>query len=392
MKNNIIQLQGNWNYPTSIWFGCGRIKELASACNAVGISRPLLVTVSGFAERAMVTDAIAANNSTGVQTGLFSDVKPNPNSENIAAGLKQFRENKHDGVIAFGGGSALDAGKAIALMAGQSQSIWSFEDIGENWKRVNSEGVAPIIAIPTTSGTGSEVGRASVIVDEATHTKKIIFHPKMLPSIVIADPELTVGLPANLTAATGMDALSHNLEAYCSPAYHPMADGIALEGMRLIKEHLITACKEPDNLLARSQMMIASSMGATAFQKGLGAMHALAHPLGALYDAHHGLLNAILMPYVLMRNRSSIEKKLGQLAYYLGLKDVSFEGVVTFITNLRNEINIPNNLLSIQIDDTRAQEIGKMATLDPSAQGNPILFTQEEYTELFVNAVNGTGL
>ncbi len=392
MKNNVVQLHGNWNYPTRIWFGCGRIKELAGACKAAGISRPLLVTGSGFAKRSMVTDAIEANNSAGVQTELFCGVKPNPNGENVDAGLKQFRENKHDGVIAFGGGSALDAGKAIALMAGQVQSIWDFEDVADNWKRVKSEGVVPIIAIPTTSGTGSEVGRASVIVDEATQTKKIIFHPKMLPTIVIADPELTIGLPANLTAATGMDALSHNLEAYCSPAYHPMADGIALEGMRLIKEHLVTACKKPDNLLARSQMMIASSMGATAFQKGLGAMHALAHPLGALYDAHHGLLNAILMPYVLKRNRLSIEKKMSQLARYLGLDDISFNGVVTFIMDLRNEISIPNNLLSIQIDETRKQEIGKMAALDPSAAGNPILFTQQEYTELFLNAVNGTGL
>jgi len=392
MKKNCDLLIGNWNYPTNIWFGCGRIRELATACKAIDISRPLLVTDVGLATLPMITGAIAANNSAGVQTELFFDIKSNPNGANIAAGLRQFRENNHDGVIAFGGGSAMDAGKAIALMAGQSLSLWDFEDVGDNWKRVKAEGVVPTIAVPTTSGTGSEVGRASVIVDEASHTKKIIFHPKMLPSIVIADPELTVGLPENITAATGMDALSHNLEAYCSPAYHPMADGIALEGMRLIKENLVTACTEPTNLLARSQMMIASSMGATAFQKGLGAMHALAHPLGGLYDAHHGLLNAILMPYVLVSNRSKIEEKMTHLARFLDLDDVSFNGVIAFIMKLRDQIGIPGNLLSINIDDSRSQEIGKMAQLDPSASGNPVLYTQDEYVTLFQNAVNGNGL
>lgn len=390
MEHDAKSLNGNWNYPTTIRFGCGRISELADACQSLGIKRPLLVTDTGLANHSMITDSIITTQAAGLATELFSDVKANPNSDNIMAGVMQYLNDQHDGIIAFGGGSALDAGKAIALMAGQTRPLWDFEDVGNNWQRANSDGIAPIIAIPTTSGTGSEVGRASVIVDDSTQSKKIIFHPKMLPAIVIADPELTVGLPANITAATGMDALSHNLEAYCSAAYHPMADGIALEGMRLIKDWLPIACQEPANLPARSHMMIASSMGATAFQKGLGAMHALAHPLGALYDAHHGLLNAILMPYVLIRNRPAINEKMAHLARCLQLDEPSFDGLLNFILALRNQIGIPADLKSIGIDETHQQKIGNMAAIDPSASGNPVGLTPNEYTILFSCAVNGT--
>lgn len=383
-------LTGNWNYPTTVWFGCGRLKALPDACNKLGIRDPLLVTDAGLVSLPMINDALHANHAAGIKTEVFSNVKSNPNGENIEAGVQQFRRGNHDGVIAFGGGSALDAGKAIALMAGQSRSIWDFEDVGDNWERVDVSGIAPIVAIPTTAGTGSEVGRASVIVDEAAHIKKIIFHPKMLPGIVIEDAQLTVGLPAHITAATGMDALSHNLEAYCSPGYHPMADGIAIEGMRLIKNWLTIACEEPANLEARSHMLIASTMGATAFQKGLGAMHALAHPLGALYDAHHGLLNAILMPYVLTRNRPAIEDKLQHLARCLELEGTGFDAVLSWIMNLRKTVGIPNDLAAIGIDDSRMQEIGVMATRDPSASGNPVILNDSEYAALFKQAVNGS--
>jgi len=390
MTKDANVLTGNWNYPTTIWFGCGRLKELPDACRRLDIKDPLLVTDAGLVTLPMINEALHANHDAGIKTEVFSDVKPNPNGENVEAGVQQFKQGGHDGVIAVGGGSALDAGKAIALMAGQSRPIWDFEDVGDNWERVDVSGIAPIIAIPTTAGTGSEVGRASLIVDEAAHAKKIIFHPKMLPGIVIADPLLTVGLPAHITAATGMDALSHNLEAYCSPGYHPMADGIAIEGMRLIKDWLTIACEEPTNLEARSQMLIASTMGATAFQKGLGAMHALAHPLGALYDAHHGLLNAILMPYVLLRNQSVIDEKIQHLARYLELEDASFAGVLSWILNLRQTIGIPNDLKSIGIDNSRIQEIGVMARQDPSASGNPVALNDSEYAELLKQAVNGS--
>jgi len=389
MTNSHNKLHGNWNYPTTLWFGAGRISELASACKMLGMQHPLLVTDAGLSQLPMVTEAIADNKAQGIPTGLFCDIKSNPNGLNVENGVKHYRDNGHDGIIAFGGGSALDAGKAIALMCGQKLPLWAFEDVGDNWLSVDSDGIAPIIAIPTTSGTGSEVGRASLIVDEERHCKKIIFHPKMLPGIVIADPQLTTGLPANITAATGMDALSHNLEAYCSPAYHPMADGIALEGMRLIKEWLTIACEEPQNIQARSQMMAASTMGATAFQKGLGAMHALAHPLGAIYDAHHGLLNAILMPYVLLKNRPAIDIRMQHLARYLELDGDGFDAVLDYIITLRSHIGIPNDLKSIGIDESRIDEIAAQALQDPSAAGNPVLLTQAQYAALLSDAING---
>ncbi len=389
MTNSINKLHGNWNYPATLWFGAERITELATACKTLGIHHPLLVTDPGLSQLPMVSKAITHNKAQGVPTGLFSDIKPNPNGANIENGVKHYHQHGHDGIIAFGGGSALDAGKAIALMSGQKQPLWAFEDAGDNWRRIDSDGIAPIIAIPTTSGTGSEVGRASLIVDEAHHCKKIIFHPKMLPSIVIADPQLTTGLPAHITAATGMDALSHNLEAYCAPAYHPMADGIALEGMRLIKEWLTIACEEPQNITARSHMMMASTMGATAFQKGLGAMHALAHPLGAIYDAHHGQLNAILMPYVLLINRPAIDTRMQHLAHYLKLDGDDFDAVLNYIITLRAHIGIPNDLRSIGIDENRIDEIAAQARQDPSAAGNPVPLTQTQYATLLRDAING---
>jgi len=387
--SNAESLKGNWNYPTTIWFGCGRINELPRACQHLGINNPLLVTDAGLVKLPMIAQALKLNQQANLATAVFSNIKLNPNGKNIEDGVAQFKLDKHDGVIAIGGGSALDAAKAIALMAGQTRPIWDFEDVGDNWQRVDPQGIAPTIAIPTTAGTGSEVGRASVIVDDNAHVKKIIFHPKMLPGIVIEDPELTVGLPANITAATGMDALAHNLEAYCSPGYHPLADGIALEGIRLIKNWLPIAYKQPANLEARSHMLIASSMGATAFQKGLGAMHALAHPLGALYDAHHGTLNAILMPYVINHNRNAISHKMQHLARCLELADTGVDGILNWILDLRKAIGIPNDLKAIGINSDRAQQIGKMATEDPSAGGNPILLDDTQYAELFSQAVNG---
>lgn len=393
--SNITDIQGQWHYPTSIRFGVGKIEQLAQACRELNISKPLIVTDSGLANLPLMAQIVTLLNQQQLDPVVFSDVKPNPTGSNIEAGVHCFHQNQRDGVIAVGGGSGLDAGKAIALMMGQERPIWDFEDVADNYTRVNEEGIAPIIAVPTTSGTGSEVGRASVIVDEqsanqhANKSKKIIFHPKMLPQIVIADPALTQGLPASVTAATGLDAFVHNLEAYCAPGYHPMAEAIALEGMRLIKNHLPTAFNNGSDLVARSHMMVASSMGATAFQKGLGGVHALAHPIGANYDAHHGLLNAILLPYVLRKNRPAIESKIAEIAYYLKIEQANFDGFMAWLQDFNHQLEIPTNLAQIGIDDQQAAKIGQQAQQDPSAGGNPIQLTAQEYQTLFQQAVNG---
>src|SRR5262245_29917965 len=359
-------MRSNWNYPTSIRFGAGRIAELPDACKALGMKRPLLVTDPGLAALPMIASAVESCRKAGLGCEVFADVQANPVEANVTKGVATYARGAHDGVIAFGGGSALDAGKAIALMVGQSRPLWDFEDREDWYTRVNVAGIAPTIGVPTTSGTGSEVGRASVITDIRDHTKKIIFHPKMQPAIVIADPSLTIGLPAHVTAAVGMDALSHNLEAYCAPSFHPMADGIALEGMRLVKEWLPVAVQDGRNLEARSYMMVASSMGATAFQKGLGAMHSLSHPCSANLNTHHGLTNAVVMPYVLTWNRGALDEKMGRLGAYLGLTKHSFEGVLDWVLQLRKTIAIPHTLADIGVREEHAGQFSTQAYEDPS--------------------------
>lgn len=380
-------LLAHWNYPTRIRVGAGRVDELAAACKELDISAPLLVTDPGLANSSLVDKVIQQCQAADLGIDVFSKIKANPTEENVSEGVTAYCNGLHDGVIAFGGGSSLDAAKAIALMVGQKLSIWDFEDAGENWKRVNVGAMAPVIAVPTTAGTGSEVGRASVITDTRQRIKKIIFHPAMMPVLVIMDPELTLGLPPSITAATGMDALSHCLEAYCANLYHPMAESIALEGTRLIKENLLQAYQNGSNLEARTHMLVASAMGATAFQKGLGAMHALAHPLGALYDAHHGRLNAILMPYILKANRPAIEEKINRLANYLLIND-GFDGFLDWILQLRSELQIENSLDQLGIDDSNLDLIAKMATEDAAACSNPILFTPDEYKNILRSALN----
>lgn len=381
--------EGNWNYPNSIRAGAGRIAELPEACGVLGIRAPLLVTDPQLAALPLVQDAVRRCREAGLACGIFSAIKSNPNDTNIEDGTVAFARGHHDGVIAMGGGSALDAGKAIALMSGQNLPLWEFEDIADNWSRVRTEGIAPVVAVPTTAGTGSEVGRAAVITDRQQQVKRIIFHPGMLPGQVILDPELTVDLPPHLTAATGMDALSHNLEALCSPAWHPMATGIAMEGIRLVHDFLPAAVSDGGNIEARMQMLAASSMGATAFQKGLGAMHALAHPLGAVYDAHHGLLNAILMPYVLRANETAIAPILTRAAAYIGLERRGFDGFLDWILALRSAIGIPDNLAMIGIDDGQIARISAMAVEDPTAASNPIQFTVEQYAQILRRAIKG---
>ena len=380
---------GNWSFPTQMRFGAGRIAELARACKSAGMSRPLLVTDPGVAKLPMVQAAVAANEADGLPTAVFSDIKANPVGKNVEDGLGVYRAGEHDGVIAFGGGSALDAAKIIAFMAGQTRSVWEFEDRGDNWKAADPDGIAPIVAVPTTAGTGSEVGRAGVIVDETTHTKKIIFHPKMLPAIVISDPELTVGLPPHVTAATGMDALAHCLEAYCAPGFHPMAEGIAVEGLRLVKDWLPTAVADGKNLAARSAMLVAASMGATSFQKGLGAIHALSHPVGAVYDTHHGLTNAVVMPYVLAFNRKAIEGKLTRLSAWLDMPNPGFDAIMNWVLELRKQIDIPHTLADLGVDTERLDELSQMAAEDPTASGNPVPVGAAELKTMFVAAIEG---
>ncbi|HEX8623754.1 MAG TPA: iron-containing alcohol dehydrogenase [Allosphingosinicella sp.] len=359
----------NWNYPTAIRFGAGRISELGDACRALGIARPLLVTDPALARLQMVEAAVAASGA-----GLFSAVQSNPAGADVEAGLAAYRQGGHDGIVAFGGGSALDAGKVIAFMSGQSRPLWDFEDQADWWSRADPAGIAPVVAVPTTAGTGSEVGRAGVILDRDAGVKKIIFHPGMLPGIVILDPELTLGLPAHVTAATGMDALSHCLEAYCAPGFHPMADGIAAEGMKQIREWLPRAVEDGSDIEARGHMLAAASMGATAFQKGLGGMHALSHPIGALLETHHGLTNAVLMPYMLDFNRPAIEERLTRLAGYIGLEDSSFQGFLTWIIELRRSLGIPHTLGELGVSEADVERIAVMAEADPSAGGNPLPF------------------
>jgi alcohol dehydrogenase class IV len=381
--------KSNWNFPTAVRFGAGRISELPEACRALGMKRPLIATDPGLSRLPMIADAAASLTKAGLGAAVFSDIQGNPVGKNVDDGLKAYRAGKHDGVVAFGGGSALDAGKAIALMVGQKRPIFDFEDREDWWTRVDPAGIAPIVGVPTTSGTGSEVGRSSVITDESVHLKKIIFHPKMQPAIVIADPALTLGLPANITAWTGMDALSHNLEAYCTTGYHPMAQGIALEGMRLVKDWLPTAVKNGADLAARSHMMSASAMGATAFQKGLGAMHALSHPCSAMLNTHHGLTNAVVMPYVLVFNRKVIEEKMEGLARYLGLANPSTRAVIDWVLELRRQVGIPHTLAEIGVREEHVESFAPMAANDLCAGGNPVPVGVPEMATLYRNAVRG---
>ncbi len=382
-------LTRNWNYPTAIRFGVGRIAELPAACKDLGMKHPLLVTDPGLRKLPMVESALAALKSAGLGDACFSDVRGNPVGKNVDDGVAFFNSNKCDGIIAFGGGSALDVGKTIALMVGQTRPLWDFEDREDWYTRVNVAGMAPIIAVPTTAGTGSEVGRASVILDESTHLKKIIFHPKMQPAIVISDPELSAGLPPRITAATGMDALAHCLEAYCAPGFHPMADGIALEGMRLVKEWLPVAVKDGKNLAARAHMLAAATMGATAFQKGLGAIHSLSHPVGAVYNSHHGETNGVVMPYVLVFNRPAIEEKMTRLARYLGLPDPGFPAILNWVQALKKEIGIPNTLADLGVKESDLDMLTPMAVEDPSTGGNPRPAGHAEMRQMFEKAIRG---
>lgn len=376
----------NWSYPTAIRFGAGRIAEIGAACASAGIKKPLFVTDRGLAGLPIAARTLDLIEAAGLGRAMFAEVDPNPNEANLKAGIEAFRAGGHDGVVAFGGGSGLDLGKMIAFMARQIRPVWDFEDIGDWWTRADADAIHPSVAVPTTAGTGSEVGRASVLTNTASHEKKIIFHPKVLPSVVIADPELTVGMPAAITAGTGMDAFAHCLEAFCSPHYHPMSQGIALEGMRLVKEYLPLAYAEPENLEARAHMMSAAMMGAVAFQKGLGAIHALSHPVGALYNSHHGTTNAVVMPAVLRMNRPAIETAMGHAGAYLGIAR-GFDGFLEFVIDLRTSLGIPDRLEDLGVRADRIDLMVEMALRDPSTGGNPIPMTPENTRSLFEDAI-----
>jgi len=376
----------NWSYPTAIRFGAGRISELPEACVAAGISKPLLVTDKGLKSMEITTRALDILDAAGLGRGLFAEVDPNPSEMNLEAGLKVYREGGHDGVIAFGGGSGLDLGKMVAFMAGQSRPVWDFEDIGDWWTRADPAGIAPIIAVPTTAGTGSEVGRASVITNSVTHVKKIIFHPKVLPTVVISDPELTVGMPKHITAGTGLDAFAHCVEAFSSPFYHPMSQGIAREGMRLVIENLPKAYENGSDLEARANMMAAAAMGAVAFQKGLGAIHAMSHPVGAVFNTHHGTTNAVCMPAVLDLNAPKIAERFDRAAGYLGIEG-GFKGFRSFVNDFNDSFAIPKGLGAMGVTADRIGDLVAMALEDPSCGGNPVELTTANLTALFEQAM-----
>ncbi len=386
-------VQAKWNYPTTVRFGAGRIGELAEACQSSGMKKPLFVTDPGLAKMPIVANALKVLTDAGMKPGLFHDVQPNPVESNVYAGIEVLRKGKHDGVVAFGGGSALDAAKVIAFMAGQTRPMWDFEDIGDWWTRADPKGILPIVAVPTTAGTGSEVGRAGVITQESTTTKKVIFHPKMMPAIVIADPELTVGMPPFITAGTGMDALAHCLEAYCAPGYHPMADGIAIEGMRLVFENLPKVFANGKDIVARGHMMSAAAMGATAFQKGLGAIHSLSHPIGAIHHTHHGMTNAVFMPYVLAFNRPAIEERLARAGAYIGIRG-GFDGFMKAVMKLRKELKVPHTLpglvKGLDLDKKQKGLIADMAIVDPTAGGNPVKLTKKAALQMLEASIEGT--
>jgi alcohol dehydrogenase class IV len=381
----MTNLRGNWNYPTTIWAGPGRIAELPAACARAGIKLPLLVTDEGLVESAMIKSARAALDGAA----LFGAVRGNPAKRHVDTGLRAYRTGGHDGVVAFGGGSAMDVGKVIAFMAGQTRTLWDFEDVGDWWTRADPAGIAPIVAVPTTAGTGSEVGRAAVILNEDTHQKKIIFHPLMLPRVVISDAELTVGLPRGITAATGIDAFVHCFEAYCAPGFHPLADGIALEGMRLIATFLPRACADGGDIEARAHMLAAASMGATAFQKGLGGVHAIAHPVGSWFNTHHGLTNAVILPYVMNHNRAAIGAKTDTIARVLDLPTRGFDGFLEWVLRFRRDLGVPHALAALEVNLDNATVIGEEAAIDPSAGCNPIPISAATYERIFRAAVVG---
>lgn len=389
MSQEHTTLTANWGLPNRILVGPDRLRELAALCVELGFKAPLLVTDQGLAGLAMVTDTLAAMQGAGLRSALFFDVGGNPTEAMVNAGVDAYRSGGHDSVVAMGGGSGLDVGKAIAFMSGQTRPIWDFEDIGNYWKRADAEGIAPVIAIPTTAGTGSEVGRAAVISNEAEHRKVIVFHPKMLPVAAILDPKVTTALPAPITAATGLDAFIHSFEAYCAPGFHPICEGIALEGMRLVAAALPVAYRDGGNLEARTKMLAAASMGAIAFQKGLGGVHAISHAVGALYHTHHGLTNAVVLPYVMVHNHDSIQHRLTPVAQAIGLTKTSFDAVLQWVLDFRRDLGIPHTLAELDVPEGQATEVGRLAAVDPSAGGNPQPVDADALTRIFRNAVQG---
>jgi alcohol dehydrogenase class IV len=384
-----------WNYPTEIFCGAGALDTLAERCLLLGMRNPLLVTDPGMLPLEPLALLKAHLQQADITFAVFSDIASNPSMADVARGVATFNAGKHDSLIALGGGSAMDAAKGISLSAVDPEGLVRFE-----WSQIIAHypsladfprlGLPKLIALPTTAGTGSELGREAVLTQSEQNIKRVISHPELLPATVILDPVLTRGLPGALTAATGMDALTHHIEAFCSPLYHPMSSGIAVEGIRLIQQHLTDAHVDGQNIVAREGMLVASAMAAVAFQKGLGGVHALAHPLGARYHKHHGLLNAILLPYVLIANQQAISEDITRLARYLELKQPDFAGFLDWVLGLRKQLGIPHSLGEIGLDAEAAVWVGEQALADiSSSDTNACVLDAAAYSQIFRNAVEG---
>jgi alcohol dehydrogenase class IV len=374
-----------YNFPTTIRFGAGSNNELPDYLVKNNLSRPLVVTDTIVAQLPFFKKIVESLKAKNISVEVFSDIHKNPVKSDVYKGTDVFDGTKRDSIIGIGGGAAIDVARAILLRINHREDLFKYDDLIGGDVFVTNE-VPHFITIPTTAGTGSEVGRSAIIADDVTHQKKILFSPKLLAKIIFADPLLTMELPSFITAATGMDALTHNMEAYIAKMPHPLCEGIALEGISLIHQSLETAVNKPD-LESRSKMLIASLMGAIAFQKGLGVVHSLAHPLSSLLDTHHGLANAVNIPYGMEFNIEGFENKFKRIASTLELKEQSGKAVVDYLFELNSKINIPHKLSAIGVKPEHVETLADLAIADFAHPNNPKPVSREDFKQLYLRAL-----
>ena len=377
----------DWSFPVPIAYGPGRLKEIAGFCRDAGMSRPLVVTDRGSAALPFLADLMRLLSEGGLHAALYSEISPNPRDDEIAGGRAMFRDGGHDGIIAIGGGSGMDGGKAIALTATNDIDLWAFEFEQTPPDMSAHAPFPPLITIPTTAGTGAETESTAMITDTAKGMKWCIWHAELKPALALLDPEITLGLPPHLTAWTGADALVHAIEAYCVPGFHPLCDGVALEGLRLVARWLPVAVAEPGNLQARGAMLAGSCLAGVAFLKGLGMVHAVSHMVGAEYDTQHGLTNAVLLPSVLRFNAGHIEDKVTPMAQAMGLTETGFDAVHAHICALLDDIGIPKTLADIGVSEDCAARIAAKALQDSAAGTNPRPASAAEVEALVLEAI-----